>query len=285
MEIILTGGGGMREKLKNFFEKDGFYFILFICVCIVAIAAVAASRGNLNKAKNETEGEGEDFIILEDEVEDEESIEIANIEENKVEETEAVEEEEEVEMEETEDMEEEAQEVANIDEEMVIVEDEDEYEEEQIEEPSSSFEGDSGVGEMAAPVIGKIGTDYTEDSLIYSETLDKWTSHKGIDIIAPEGTAVGAALSGTVQEVYEDPLWGMVVVLSHGDNLLTKYASLSEDGLIEEGATVNKGDIIGRVGKTAAVEMLMEPHVHFEVIEDGISINPNIYLPSFMYSN
>ena len=75
----------------------------------------------------------------------------------------------------------------------------------------------------------------------------------------------------------------MVVVLSHGDNLLTKYASLSEDGLIEEGASVNKGDVIGKVGDTAAIEMMMDPHIHFEVIEDGISINPSMYLPSISY--
>lgn len=261
----------MREKLSKFFEKDGFYFILFICVCIVAIAAVMVSKGNLDNMAAEPENKEEDFIIVENDLEEEESIEIAKIEDNKVGE----------EAQEEEDIEEvEAAEVAKVDEDMVIVEDEDEYEEDLEELPSVTEKM-----EMTLPVSGTIGAGYTENNLIYSETLDKWTAHKGIDIMAPLGTPVVAALSGRVQEVYEDPLWGMVVVLSHEDGLLTKYASLSEDGLIEEGVTVNKGDVIGKVGKTAAIEMVMEPHVHFEVIEDGISINPNIYIPSFMYSN
>ncbi|NLY67352.1 MAG: M23 family metallopeptidase, partial [Tissierellia bacterium] len=164
-------------------------------------------------------------------------------------------------------------EAARTDEEMVIVEDEDDYVEEYTE-PNLSVE------EMVLPVYGTIDKGYTENNLVYSETLDKWMAHKGIDILAPLDTPVVAALAGTVQEVYEDPLWGMVVVISHGDSLLTKYASLSEDGLIQEGASVNKGDVVGKVGNTAAIEMMMEPHIHFEVIEDGISINPSLYIPS-----
>jgi len=265
--ILHTGGGGMREKLSNFFKKDGFYIILFICVCIVAISAVVASRGNLRNISEKPQ-EGEDLVILKEDLEDEETIEIAKIETQ--DETGGG-----------------AEEVAAADDVMTIIEDEHEYEKENNAEtaPIYTLEEYNETVEMAAPVIGSIGTDYTEDSLIYSETLDEWTSHCGVDIMAPEGTQVMAALSGTVQEVYEDPLWGIVVILSHGENLQTKYAGLSEDGLIGEGITVNKGDVIGRIGKPSPVEMLMESHLHFEVIEDGISINPNRYLPSFMYSN
>lgn len=258
----------MREKFSKFFEKDGFYIILFICVCIVAISAVIASRGNLKSISDKSQ-EGEDLIILKEDEKEEDSIEIAKIENIKeVEET----------LGETSGNEE-AEEVAAVDDEMTIVDDEYDY------VPIHTLEEPDEIVEMIAPVIGSIGTDYTDDSLIYSETLDEWTAHEGIDIMAPEGTQVMAALSGTVQEVYEDPLWGTVVILSHGDSLLTKYAGLSEDGLIEEGITVNKGDVIGRLGKPAPIEMMMDAHLHFEIIEDGISINPNRYLPSFMYSN
>lgn len=190
----------MKEKLSKFLEKDGFYLILFICVCAVAIAAVMVSKDNLNNMADESEEEGEDFIIVEDDLE-EESIEIANIEKAKVEE---VEEEEVVAEEEIEAEVEETVEVAKVDEEMVIVEDEDEYQEEYEEEVLPEAAEDD---EMTLPVSGNLGTGYTDNNLIYSETLDKWTAHKGVDILAPEGSPVVAALSGTVQEVYEDPLW------------------------------------------------------------------------------
>ena len=264
----------MKEKLYKFFERDGFYFILFICVCIVAVAAVMVSKGSLNIGREEAEKEGEDFIIVEEDLE-REAREIAKLEERKeeIERTEkVVQEVEETDEEAVETLLEEG-EAARTDEEMVIVEDEDDYVEEYTE-PNLSVE------EMVLPVYGTIDKGYTENNLVYSETLDKWMAHKGIDILAPLDTPVVAALAGTVQEVYEDPLWGMVVVISHGDSLLTKYASLSEDGLIQEGASVNKGDVVGKVGNTAAIEMMMEPHIHFEVIEDGISINPSLYIPS-----
>lgn len=268
----------MKERLSKFLEKDGFYFILFICVCIVAVAAVMVSKDSLNNIKDQGENEGEDFVIVEEDLE-REAMEIAKIEERKeeiqLEEGKEERSDADVDEEAVETLQEEG-ELAKTDEEMIIVEDEDDYEE-VYTEPNLSTE------EMILPVNGTIGTAYTENNLIYSQTLDKWMAHKGIDIVAPLNTPVVAALSGTVQEVYEDPLWGMVVVLSHGDNLLTKYASLSEDGLIEEGASVNKGDVIGKVGDTAAIEMMMDPHIHFEVIEDGISINPSMYLPSISY--
>ncbi|MFS8541103.1 MAG: M23 family metallopeptidase, partial [Tissierellales bacterium] len=84
-----------------------------------------------------------------------------------------------------------------------------------------------------------------------------------------------------VQEVYDDPLWGKVVIINHGNDFLTKYANLSQDVSVQEGVKVAKGDVIGKIGKTAKIEMLMKPHLHFEVIENGISVNPSKYLSSF----
>jgi len=261
--------GELRERFRKLIEKDGFYIILFICVCIVAITAVITSKGNLEKGKDIAENKEDELIILDDDLESEETIEIAKMEDKKIED-----------------------EVKNEEE---IAEEEPIDEEVAAEEPSTDpVQADKTIAisnpaedssEMVAPVIGAIGTEYTQDSLIYSETLEEWTAHKGIDIMAEEGAQVMASLSGTVQEVYDDPLWGKVVIIDHGNELLTKYANLSEKGLVKEGVKVNKGDVIGTVGKSAQIEMLMKPHVHFEVIENGISVNPNKYLPSFMQSN
>lgn len=263
----------MREKLSKFFNKDGFYFILFICVCIVAIAAVMVSKDNLKDMSDDSQKEGEDFIILENEFEEdvleEDTIEIAKIEDNKHEDLQEIAEENAKEDLVEEDIKEEIKETDNSETEDIKKEDE-----------TITTLSEKETENMVMPVSGTIGTEYTEDNLIYSETLDEWTSHKGIDIMAAEGTEVVAALSGNVSDVYEDPLWGIVVIISHGDNLYTKYANLSEEGLIEKGDNVNKGDVIGKVGTTAAVEMMMDPHIHFEVIKDGVSVNPNEYIPA-----
>lgn len=257
--------GELREKLAKLLEKDGFYIILFICVCIVAVTAVITSKGNLSKARNIAEKNEDELIILDNEPDEEEILQISKRVEEKKEDVNA---EEEVEAVKEEPKEEEVTEETNSKEEALA------------KETMATSKGESSF-EMVAPVNGTVGTAYSEDKLVYSETLEEWTAHRGVDIMADEGTLVVAALSGTVQEVYDDPLWGKVVIIDHGNDLLTKYANLSQDVSVQEGVKVGKGDVIGKIGKTAKIEMLMKPHLHFEVIENGISVNPSKYLSSF----
>ena len=49
------------------------------------------------------------------------------------------------------------------------------------------------------PVEGEIVREYAKDNLIYSETLQEWTTHLGIDIKADKTTVVNAAEAGTVK--------------------------------------------------------------------------------------
>lgn len=252
--------GDLREKLTRLIEKDGFYIILFICVCIVATAAVITSKGNLKEEKKQAEKVEEELIIVEDDLESEETSGLAKVEDKEV-----------VDAEKT-DAEKKSSEEAEV---------KDNTKETQEQETVPVSKTFDDPFKMIAPVAGNLGTEYTQDTLIYSETLEEWTAHKGIDIMAAEGTQVLAALSGTVQEIYDDPLWGKVIIIDHGNDLLTKYANLSEEVSVKEGAKVNQGDVIGRVGRTADIEMLMDPHIHFEVIENGISVNPSKYLSAF----
>ncbi|HZJ82389.1 MAG TPA: M23 family metallopeptidase [Clostridia bacterium] len=260
----------MKNRFSKIMEKDGFYIILFICVCVVAITAVWASRGNLNKEKEDNLSKAEDFIIM-DEKELEPSLEIARMEEDLIMDKEmgkmAEESEEQEEQEES-----------------TLMEDEEETDLDFVEDENPPAIPSVEEG-MMVPVEGKIGMDFTTDGLIYSETLEEWTSHKGIDIFAQEGSEVKAVLPGEVIEVYEDPLWGIVIIIDHGNGLMTKYANLSTKETTKEGLKVTKGQVINRVGKSASIEMMMEPHIHFEVIKDGVSADPKDYLPMLSYSN
>ncbi|MBZ2174802.1 M23 family metallopeptidase [Schnuerera sp. xch1] len=280
----------MKEKLKKFIEKDGFYLILFICVCIVAITAVWASKVNLDKSDEDNLSQNEeDFIIVDDELETENSVETST-EDEKIDEKESDEEETGKEKTEEKPKEEETEEKTSEETEEEKVNDEKADEEildEELDEDPTTEEiatASNQSNRMGAPVMGKISTEYTDDNLIYSETLEEWTSHKGVDIVVEEGARVLAALSGTISEVYNDPLWGMITIIDHGNGLLTKYANLSTEELLSEGVAVNEGDPIGKVGKTATVEMMMDPHLHFEVIKDGTNVDPEDHLPSFIYS-
>lgn len=260
MEIIVNGGGGMKKLM----EKNGFHIILFICVCILAVIATMVSKEN-KKDENEKISKTEDFTIV-DEEKTEPSMEITHMEEfipedylkRRYEET------------------------------LVGKEEEEEEEEKQEEEEEFKFviEEKEPLENMLmiSPVDGTIGTVFTTDSLVYSKTLEKWTSHKGIDILAEEGTEVKAALSGTIMEVYEDKLWGIVIIIDHGEGFMTKYANLATKDMVVEGQKVSKGEPISKVGNTAAIEMMMTPHLHFEVIEDGVNIDPIEVLPAFSQS-
>jgi murein DD-endopeptidase MepM/ murein hydrolase activator NlpD len=133
---------------------------------------------------------------------------------------------------------------------------------------------------MAMPTMGKVITTFAMDTLIYSKTLEQWNAHKGIDIAADIGLPVKAAMGGKVTEVKSnDPQLGVVVMIDHGGGIKSIYGNLQSDKLIKKGEQVTKGQVIGAVGNTAPYEIEDPPHLHFELIKDGININPLQYLP------
>ena len=132
---------------------------------------------------------------------------------------------------------------------------------------------------MVVPVFGTMYTEFSEDVLVYSKTLDQWSTHAGIDIKAEEGSPVRAAMDGVVDQVVNDPQLGLTIVLDHGGEVYTKYSNLSTLDLVSINQSVKKGDVISGVGKTALYEVADDPHLHFEVIKQGKSVDPKKYLP------
>ena len=128
--------------------------------------------------------------------------------------------------------------------------------------------------EFMAPCVGEIITDYADESLVYSKTLDEWTTHLGIDIKANKTSSVVAAESGTVKSIKNDPRYGLTVMISHEDGYETVYANLLSADFVKEGDKVSKNQTIGTVGESASFEVSDPPHLHFEVLKDGENINP-----------
>ena len=132
---------------------------------------------------------------------------------------------------------------------------------------------------MLTPVFGTICLDFSGEELVYSKTLDLWTTHQGLDIKTEEGSQVRAAMDGTISEIVNDSQWGMTIIIDHGSGIATKYSNLSTLDMVIIGQKVKKGDVISGVGKTALWEISEEPHLHFEVLKDGKNLDPKIYLP------
>lgn len=122
-----------------------------------------------------------------------------------------------------------------------------------------------------APVEGEITLGYGKK---VSALGPDRPAHEGVDIKAARGTPVLAAGAGKVIDATDRyrgaDAWGKVVVIDHGHGLVTRYAHL-DSYAVEKGDTVDAGDVIAAVGATGKVT---GPHLHFEVIEDGVHIDP-----------
>ena len=130
----------------------------------------------------------------------------------------------------------------------------------------------------APPVEGEIVFGYAVDKLLYSVTLDQWTTHAAVDIKADAGTPVKCVFAGTVERVNQDDALGYTVTVSHANGRTTLYANLGEDVRVKVGDRLNAGDILGTVGTSAISECALQPHLHFAITVDGAPKDPAKYV-------
>ena len=135
-----------------------------------------------------------------------------------------------------------------------------------------------GSSLYTVPLHGKISKQFSNEVPIYSQTLDEYVVHNGVDIAAPADTQVVAVADGTITKVYNDDKLGITIELSHGNGIVTKYSNLSTTKMVGEGDVVKKGQPISGVGSSALFESLESPHLHFEVLKDGVAIDPSDYM-------
>lgn len=136
----------------------------------------------------------------------------------------------------------------------------------------------SAATKAAPPVEGEIIFAFAVDKLLYSVTLDQWTTHPGVDIKADAGTPVKCVFAGTVERVKKDDALGWSVSVAHANGRTTLYANLGEDVRVKVGDRLNAGDVIGTVGTSAISECALPPHLHFAVLIDGVAKDPAKYV-------
>ena len=128
------------------------------------------------------------------------------------------------------------------------------------------------------PVEGEILKDYSKDNLTYSNTLDEWTTHLGIDYVAEKTDIVKASADGTIKSIKNDPRYGLTVVIEHTNGFESVYSSLLTAEFVNVGEEIKQGQTIATVGNTATFEIADETHLHFEIKKDGENVDPNIYI-------
>ena len=150
-------------------------------------------------------------------------------------------------------------------------------------DPNGSKEPDTSVVDLlpsfSLPVSGKLSKPHDAELQVFSNTMQDYRVHLGVDICAEENTSVSAVAEGTVAEVWEDALMGQCVAINHSGDAVSIYKNLSITlpDTIKAGAKVKAGDTIGYVGDTAMTELADESHLHFEMTVGGIQVDPLDY--------
>lgn len=126
------------------------------------------------------------------------------------------------------------------------------------------------AGGLSWPLLGTISSPFG---------MRDGRPHEGIDIAVEEGTPIRAVAPGRVVFAGPRGTYGLAVIVDHGDGVRTLYAHCSKI-LIAEGDSVDITTVLALAGNTGKST---GPHLHLEVLKNGIPLNPLNYLEQERY--
>ena len=134
---------------------------------------------------------------------------------------------------------------------------------------------------------GKLYYDYKadEENQINSIVIrdNTYTQNTGIDYVSDNPFDVVAILEGTISSIKEEDSLGKTIEIKHDNGLISIYQSLS-DISVKKGEIVTQGQVIGKSGENE-VDKELGNHLHFEIYNNGKSVNPNNYLNKEVENN
>jgi len=144
--------------------------------------------------------------------------------------------------------------------------------EENMRHVTRHLEDKKDLPPMSLPIVGmtyaQIGASV---GMKTNPFLKVESQHSGLDIIVHQGEPVVATADGKVVDVIRSGKGlGNVVTIDHGNGYVTRYGFLS-DITVSRGQNVKRGRRIGKVGITRTS---FAPHLHYEVLKDGIAVDP-----------
>jgi len=250
-----------NNKALNFFKKEGFYVILFVCLCIVAtVASITANNNNKISSNQEVlqkEQANAANVLKEQQKEYEGALQVKkeNLAKAKA-----------------------LKPVPNI-------------KKVTTGKVATAAVSKSTNAQFEKPVVkGLLARAYSKDidSVVW-KTDGSYRTNLGIDIQAKLGEPVVAVMDGIVKEVGTDvdSQKGMMVEIDHQNGLVTRYTSLDKKTLVKKGDKVTKKQKIGSVGNTSLNSFKEEygSHLHFEVLQSGKNIDPAKYVKYEKYQS
>ena len=124
-----------------------------------------------------------------------------------------------------------------------------------------------------SPVSLNIGKDYSMGLPVFSQTMNDYRTHNGVDFTGVKGENVKTTGEGTVVSVTKDAVWGNTVTIDHKNGITSSISGLADEALISTGAEVYTGTIIGIIGEIP-IESSDAPHVHLEMRANGQLVDP-----------
>ncbi|MDP4177287.1 MAG: M23 family metallopeptidase [Bacillota bacterium] len=235
------------NSILNFFKKEGFYVLLFVCLCIVAVAAVIST--NNTKAKHNTVSSANVTPAAVGSASTQEAQKLPTIQPDNA-----------------------LQVKSNVNEGSTV------------NKTASSGTQTTAVSKtidtnFTKPVDGTLVRSFSLDP-VYWDSTSSFRANLGEDIKCDLGKAVVSVLDGTVQEINANTPDGVQVIISHQNGIKTVYSNLDSNVFVKKDQVVKKGDQIGKVGKTtvrAAYEKY-GTHLHFQVLNGKDYVDPAKYV-------
>lgn len=152
---------------------------------------------------------------------------------------------------------------------------------------SNNGNNSSNTSQVVVPTVitfimpvenGQIVKDYTDNTVVFNQTLGVYSAHLAVDIASNEGAKVYSAYKGVIESVETSYLLGTVITIDHGGDLKTVYSSLDVDENLVVGMQVEQGQELGVISTANRQEYKDGAHLHFEVLKNGEKVNPLDYI-------
>lgn len=231
-----------KQRVKNFFKKEGFYVVLFLCLCIVTTATVISYKKSNNKQSDSSDVNKISLNLDDSDL----TKDIPNAEkvENNIGKTN------------------ESTNKGNSN------------------NNSSKTVSVASEVKFTKPIEGTLLRAYTYPKPVKVDE-DNQRTIRGIDIKASIGTNVKAAEEGIVESAGNNGVEdGVTVVIAHVNGIKTKYTNLEEKVLVKKGDKVTKDTVIGTVGATAKLYNTEEfgEHLNLQVLDaKNEQVDPSKY--------
>lgn len=229
----------LKMKVKEFFKKESFYLVLFLCLCVIATVSVVTMKKNKN-TENANKKPDSEFTIKDNnsDTTNEEVAETSNTHNN-------------------------ADRVQNDNNEVA----------ENEEEVTTSSNVYTEV-EFIKPVDGALIRGFSFPKPV-SLKDGSARNIRGIDVKAEVGTEVKAGADGKVEFVgvrTERSEYGNRVEIRNANGMITVYSNLDPNILVKEGDEVTSDTVIGTVGETAVIfNKEFGPHLNIQLYDSEIN--------------